>query len=166
MVDLLESKRLKVAAILDNSEAKQGQKYKNVVVVYPSHINAYAGEDLDKGSIVLITSRFYAAMLKQLRELGYKGPIRKLIDYNTFAEYSLSEDTVARMTAREKHGEELLDELISRYPGYFKTFFPFNALGDVYFAMSYWETFSKKRGIDKVVFCAPSRVMPDSFTRK
>lgn len=159
LIDLLESRSINVTAILDNSEAKQGQEYKQVIVVYPSQISELAGNNAKENSIVLITSRFYASMLKQLRELGYEGPVRKLIDYNTYAEYSLSEDTVARMIDREKHGEDLLNSLSTKYPDCFKTFCPFNALGDIYFMMSYWDAFAKSRGIDKVVFCVPSRVL-------
>ncbi len=161
LIDLLESKGLKATAILDNSDVKQGQVYKGAVVVYPAKINELAGDNPKDDSIVLITSRFYASMLKQLRELGYEGPVRKLIDYNTYAEYSLSEDTIARMTAREKHGEELLNALSNKYQKYFKTFCPFNALGDVYLAMSYWDKFAANRNIDNVVFCVPSRVLSD-----
>lgn len=161
LIDLLERKGLMVTAILDNSEAKQGQEYKGAKVIYPNQIYDYAGDNSSDDSIVLITSRFYATMQQQLRELGYEGLVRKIIDYNTYAEYSLSEDTIGRMTAREKHGEELLTDLSLKHQGYFKTFFPYNALGDVYFAMSYWEAFAEKRGIDKVVFCVPSPALVD-----
>ena len=146
LIDLLERKGIMVAAVLDNSETKQGQEYKGAKVIYPNQINDFAGDN-PSDSIVLITSRFYASMLKQLRELGYEGPVRKLIDYNTYAEYSLSKDTIARMTAREKHGEELLNALSEKYPGYFKTFCPYNALGDVYFMISYWGALAKSRNI-------------------
>lgn len=161
LIDLLESKGLKTTAILDNSEVKQGQEYKGAIVIYPRQINEFVGYKPKDNSIVLITSRFYAAMLKQLRELGYEGTIRKLIDYNTYAEYSLSKDTIARMTAREKQGEELLNALSLKYPNFFKTFCPFNALGDIYFMVSYWEAFAENRNIDKVVFCVPSPVLVD-----
>lgn len=161
LINLLESNGLKATAILDNNEAKQGQVYKGVIVIYPEQIIKFAGINPKDDSIVLITSRFYASMQKQLRELGYEGPIRKIIDYNTYAEYSLSEDTIARMTAREKHGEELLAKLTNRFPAYFKTFCPFNALGDVYLAMSYWEQFANERGISNTVFCVPSHVLVD-----
>lgn len=161
LIDLLESRNIKATAILDNSDAKQGQKYKGVVVVYPKQIMELAGDNSQEESIVLITSRFYASMLKQLRGLGYEGSIRKVIDYNTYAEYSLSDDTIVRMKAREKHGEELIYALSDKYPGYFKTFFPFNALGDVYLAMSYWGAFAKIRNIGYAVFCVSSPVLKD-----
>lgn len=161
LIDLLQSKNLKAIAILDNSEEKQGQEYKGAIVVYPGQINELTGCNSKDDSIVLITSRFYESMLRQLRELGYGGSVRKIIDYNTYAEYSLAADTIARMTDREKHGEELLSELSDKYANVFKVFFPFNALGDVYLAMSYWLPFALKMGIGDVVFCCASKALAD-----
>lgn len=161
LVDLLEEKGLTVTAILDNSAEKRGLVYKGAEVVSPDKIIELSGQDPENDSIVLITSRFYASMQKQLRELGYKGPVRKLIDYNTYAEYSLSEDTIKRMTAREKHGEDLTADLINKYGQVFKVFCPFNALGDIYIMMSYWNSFARMRGIEKPVFCVSGRVLSD-----
>ena len=161
LIDLLESKGIKTAAILDNSEGKQGLEYKGAIVVYPKQIGKLAGDDPANDSVVLITSRFYAAMLQQLRGLGYNGPVRKVIDYNTYAEYSLSDDTIARMKARERHGTALLQELSGKYDRYFKVFCPFNALGDIYFMISYWEAFAKSRGVVDVVFCVLNRALSD-----
>ena len=169
LIDLLESKGIKSTAILDNSKEKQGLEYKGAVVVWPDQIlemtwastgvkrsktgtvggvkhNREVADANGKKSIVLITSRFYAAMLAQLRELGYEGQVRKVIDYNTYAEYSLLEDTIARMKVRERYGNELLNALSRKYEGRFKVFCPFNALGDIYFMMSYWLAFAGKRG--------------------
>lgn len=161
LIDLLESKGLKTKGILDNSDVKQGQAYKGAVVIYPRQITEFAGDDPSNDSVVLITSRFYAAMLQQLRELGYEGSVRKVIDYNTYAEYSLSDDTISRMKLRERHGAELLEELSKKYDQHFKVFCPFNALGDIYFMISYWPAFAKKRGIGYVVFCVPNPVLAD-----
>lgn len=161
LVDLLDSKGIKVTAILDNSDAKQSLEYKGAVVIYPDNIIQRAGDNPKADSIVLITSRFYASMLQQLRKLGYEGPVRKVIDYNTYAEYSLTEETIARMKIRERHGNDMLQELSKKYEGYFKVLCPFNALGDIYFMISYWEAFAKQRGIEKAVFCVPSRVLVD-----
>ncbi|MBR3516859.1 MAG: hypothetical protein IKO10_11145 [Lachnospiraceae bacterium] len=161
LIDLLEKKGLKTTAILDNSAAKQGQEYKGAVVVLPNRIMTMAGKKTEADSVVLITSRFYASMLQQLRELGYEGPVRKVIDYNTYAEYSLSDDTVARMKERENHGERLLERVSAKFDHHFKVLCPFNALGDIYFMMSYWPAYAKKRNIDQVVFCVPSNVLAD-----
>ncbi len=161
LIDFLESKGLKAAAILDNSEDKQGQQYKGAVVIWPKQITELAGENASTGSVVLITSRFYASMLNQLRELGYEGPVFKIIDYNSYADYSLSDETIERMAYRERHGNALLIELSEKYPGYFKVFCPFNALGDIYFMISYWEAFAAQRNIGKAVFCVPNKTLSD-----
>lgn len=161
LIDLLESMDLMTKGILDNSDVKQGQEYKGAVVIYPRQISELAGEDPAQDSVVLITSRFYAAMLQQLRELGYEGPVRKVIDYNTYAEYSLSEDTISRMKARERHGAELLQELSEKYNQHFKVFCPFNALGDIYFMISYWPAFARKRNIDYAVFCVTNSALAE-----
>lgn len=161
LIDLLESDGFKVTAILDNSDAKQGQIYKDAVVIYPKKMIEMTGEHPGMDCVVLITSRFYAAMLQQLRELGFEGPIRKVIDYNTYAEYSLSEETIARMRVRERHGKELLKALSKKYPQHFKVFCPFQALGDIYFMISYWNAFARVRNIEYAVFCVTSRVLVD-----
>ena len=161
LIDILGSKGVTTTGILDNSDAKQGQEYKGAVVIYPRQIGEHAGDDPANDSVVLITSRFYAAMLQQLRELGYEGPVRKVIDYNTYAEYSLSDGTISRMKARERHGAELLEELSKKYDQHFKVFCPFNALGDIYFMISYWPAYAKKRSLERVVFCVPNPVLAD-----
>jgi hypothetical protein len=161
LIDLLENFGLKTTAILDNSDAKQGKVYKGAIVVYPRQIYEYLEGDFCDNSIVIITSRFYEAMLQQLKELGYKGSVRKFIDFNTFADYSLADDTIARMKLREKHGEDLIAALSKKYPGYFKTFCSFNALGDIYFMISYWDEFARKRSIEQTVFCVSSSILAD-----
>ena len=161
LIDLLESKEIKTTAILDNSDAKQGQRYKGAVVVFPNQILTMTGTNPETDSVVLIASRFYASMLQQLREIGYEGPVRKVIDYNTYAEYSLSEDTITRMKARERHGAELLGELSQRYSKHFKVFCPFNALGDIYFMISYWPAYARKMNITDVVFCVLNNALAD-----
>ncbi len=158
LADLLESRGFTVKAILDNSVEKNGISYKNIKVIFPTDIN-YISDD--SKSVVLIVSRFYASMSQQLREIGYNGLIRKIIDYNTYAEYSLSDDTVNRMIKRKDCGIKGLMDLSLKYPQTYKVFCPFPALGDIYFMISYWEEYAHKRSIGAVVFCVVSKVLKD-----
>lgn len=151
LTDLLVAKGLKAIAILDNSKVKQGQVYKGAVVIDPKQILEISGKQPEEESIVLITSRFYAAMLRQLREIGYEGLVRKVIDYNSYAEYSLSPKTIARKRQRLERGIVLLRQMQGSYPDCFKILCPFSALGDIYFTMSYLPHFMKKRGLEKCV---------------
>jgi hypothetical protein len=161
LIDLLDSLGIQTQAILDNSENKKGISYKGVTVIYPDEILSIAGEERARDSIVLIVSRFYASMVRQLKELGYRGSVRKVIDYNSYAEYSLAEDTIARMWDRKQHGKEMLDALSDKYNGYYKVFCPFNALGDIYFMCSYWKSYAAKHSISEVVFCVTGKVLAD-----
>ena len=154
LVDLLVENDIRPIAILDNSEAKQGKDYKGIPVIPPCEILTYAHEN----AVMLIVTRFYEAMNAQLRELGFQGRVIKLVDYNTYAEYSLSEETRNRKRRRVVHGKGILVHLKEKYPSQLTIFCPFHALGDIYFAMSYLPAFMKRKGADNFVICVPSDI--------
>lgn len=143
LVDLLLVRGYRPIAILDNNRNKQGNTYKFVPIVPPQDILS----NNDEQTIVCIVARAYAAMSDQLKRLGYKGKIRKLVDYNSYADYSLSDETIIRMRARAERGVKKLNGLSYKYPGYLKVLCPFQALGDIYFMMSYLMYFLKKRNV-------------------
>ena len=76
-------------------------------------------------------------MVRQLRQMGYPGRVEKLVDYNTFAEYSLTEETIRRKTQRLARGLKILERIRKQYKHGFYLICPFSALGDVYYAMAY-----------------------------
>lgn len=152
LADKLLEKGYEIAAILDNSEVKQGLEYRGIKIQSPSIIRAVQDDD----AVVLIVTRFYEEMKAQLRELGFQGEVVKLLDYNTYAEYSLSEDTIERKRARVNHGIEVIQSVEERHPDCFRIFCPLVALGDVYFCMSYLPYFMQKRGVEKCVVCVAS----------
>lgn len=145
--DLLAHKGFKVEAILDNHVGKQGKKYHDVEIRPPKDILAESQEQ----TVVCIAARAYAAMASQLKGLGYAGTVRKLVEYNSYAEYSLSRETVARKRERVKRGMAVLERLEREHNGCFRILCPFAALGDVYLMMSYLPHFMKKRKIGRYV---------------
>lgn len=145
LLDLLLAKGYSPIAILDNNKNKQGGNYKGIMIVSPQNILL----DNQQNTVVCIVARAYAAMAEQLKRLGYKGQIRRLVNYNSYAEYSLSDNTMVRMKNREERGRQMLSYLSERYPGYFKILCPFCALGDVGFVMSYLPYFLKKIFVSK-----------------
>lgn len=147
LVNLLFEKGYHPAAILDNNEAKQGKEYKGIMIEPPDKIL----ENNTERTIVCIAVRHYAAMSDQLKRFGYKGQIRKLVDYNSYADYSLSVDTVCRMKLRAERGKELLIRLNKDYPEYLKILCPFAALGDIYLMMSYLPHYLEQRNVKKCV---------------
>ena len=150
LADFLKEKGYTVRAILDNNAVKHGEQYHEIPIVPPEAVLSEQAQDV----IVCIATRFYEAMKAQLRELGFSGEVRKLVDYNTYAEYSLSEETVERKRKRVEHGRMIVEELERKYPLHFRVFCPFSALGDVYFCMSYLPWFLKMRGRKQYVVCA------------
>lgn len=149
LVDLFIQKGYRPIAILDNNKNKHGRDYKGVTIIRPDEILM----DTREKTIVCVVARAYASMSDQLKRLGYKGQIIKLVDYNSYADYSLSVETIARMRERVERGTKALDLITEKYPGYFKVLCPFQALGDIYFMMSYLPYFLKKRGKKKCVIC-------------
>lgn len=146
---LLQEKEVVVAAILDNNVRKWGKVCKGVSIVNPESII----QNRDVDTVVCIASRAYPAMCEQLYQMGFKGKIYKLVDYNTYAEYSLSPDVIENKRERVRRGMIIKKELEQRYPGHFKILCPFAALGDVFFTMSYLPNFLSVRQIEKCVIC-------------
>ena len=152
LIDELLKRDLKPVGILDNNEKKLGIEYRGVFVGAPDLVLSHNSEN----TVVLLVTRFYEQMKIQLVSMGFKGRVIKLVDYNTYAEYSLSIDTINRKTERVRHGEEILYGLKKKFEGALLVFCPFNALGDVYFCMSYLPFFLQKKGIDKYSIIVPS----------
>lgn len=153
LADLLLHRGIAVNAILDNNVQKHGNEYQGILIESPDCIMGKSSAE----TVVCIVARAYEAMVKQLRSMGYAGAVYKLIDYNTYAEYSLTEETMGRKLQRMKRGETLFRELKRKYSGYFRIFCPFAALGDIYIMMSYLPHFLHKRGVEKCVVCVVGR---------
>ncbi len=139
-------------AILDNNSEKYSLKYKDIPVISPDEVL----KSDSSSTTVLIVSRFYESMYSQLRKLGFNGDIVKLIDFNTYAEYSLYDSVQQKKLARVKEGIKTLDLLKEKYPDSFYIFCPFNALGDIYFCMSYLPAYLNMRKKHNPVVCVPS----------
>ncbi len=153
LADFLLEKGITPKAILDNSEQKQGKEYKGIPVVPPLVVLQEPGEK----AVVLLVTRFYEAMHTQLNRIGFQGAVIKLIDYNTYAEYSLTRETREWKYQRLLYGKHTLDTLRERYGNRFLVFCPFDALGDVYFCMSYLGEYLHRRNIKEYVVCVPSK---------
>lgn len=146
LADELLRTGIKPSAILDNNLDKYGLIYKGIPVCEPQIAvkNENSGD-----AVLLIVSRFYEQMASQMRKLGFTGRILKLADYNTYAEYSLSPDTLIRKSERLNRGIERLSRIKEENPGRLIILCPFPALGDVYFCMSYLKSFFAMNGYDK-----------------
>ena len=146
IADYLTSRGVIPTAILDNSASKQGLDYRCVPVSAPEIIHDFNADN----SMILIASRFYADMYAQLRRLGYRGEVIKVSECNSFAEYSLSDETFERKKARMLRGAKTLERIRGMYPEVHLVVCPYDALGDVYWAMAFLPSYCKKYGIREV----------------
>lgn len=143
LADTLLDRGFVIVAILDNNTAKQGGNYRGIAICPPREILRESCREV----LVCIVSRAYAAMAEQLRRLEYEGEIRKLLDYNSYAEYSLTQNTLASMRQRVERGIRLLHRMKKAYQGRFLFLCPFSALGDIYYMMAYLPDFLHRREI-------------------
>jgi len=143
MADYLLEHNVGVSAIFDNSLSKQSLSYRGISIVPPEQIKKYTADN----SVVLIATRFYAEMSAQLRRLGYSGEIVRVVEYNSFAEYSLSDETLERKMARMQRGIAILEQIRTQYPEHHLVVCPNNALGDVYWAIAFLPQYCSKHGI-------------------
>lgn len=79
--------------------------------------------------------------------------VKKLVDYDPYAEYSLSEKTVRERQRRVEQGICLLERQRTKFLGQYLIYCPFFALCDVYYTMSYLPYFLQEVKIcEYVVF--------------
>lgn len=147
LIDLFLKNDFYVSAILDNNCEKHGKMYRGIPIVCPKEILLEHQHNV----IVCIVARAYAAMADQLKRMGYKGKIYKLVDYNSYANYSLSDEVIKTMTDRVERGKVLSWSLNKKYQGCFRILCPFQALGDIYYMMSYLPYYLKKKSIQKCI---------------
>ncbi len=147
LANLLIEKGCKVRAILDNNVSKQGTDYRGIPIEAPKEVLLSEPDD----TVICIVARAYAAMAKQLQQMGFRGRVEKLVDYNSYAEYSLSDETIERKQKRVRRGEYLLRQAEEKYQGFYRIYCPFSALGDVYYMMSYLSYYLAKKETDRYV---------------
>ena len=145
LADTLLARNFDVKAILDNNKSKYGMAYRNVPIVPPQNIVC------EKQAIVCIATRFFESMKMQLRDLGFTGDIFKMVDYNTYSDYSLSPTATRQKMDRIEAGLRTVDRLKNQYDNAYRIFCPFSALGDIYIMMSYLPEFLKRRQIQRCV---------------
>jgi hypothetical protein len=130
---------IQLAAILDNNPLKQGGSLGNVPIIAPEAII-----EQSRPSLVLIASRFYDEMRRQLLDLGYAE--EKIIRVGDF---SITTDT--GVGGDPDRGAQLLDRLRLAHPDRHLIVCPFGAFGDVYWALAYLPAFAAARRLSPAV---------------
>lgn len=144
---------LQILAILDNNESKWGLLCEGVRVKQPQSILHSCQEE----TVVLISSRAYEPMKLQLKEMGYKGEIKRVVDYNSFSEFSLEKDVILKKQERLSKGIDILSRVLKARGERYLVVCPYNAMGDAYLAMAYLPAFLTKYEGKKAYICVVGR---------
>lgn len=147
MAEYLLEMSVPILCYLDNNQEKQGTLMGDIPVHSPNYITNHKKED----SIVLVVSRYYETMKQQLRKFGYDGEVVEVVEYDTFSSFSTEDEVFQAKKQRVLDGFSVLQEIKSQFPGFFLILCPNQALGDVYWAMTYLKAYQKK---EKIQSCA------------
>ncbi len=143
LCDHLLSQGVTPRCFLDNNVSKQGSFFQQIPIQSPQYI-----QTLPEGeSIVLIASRFYHPMCKQLRQLSYQGEVVETVEYNSFQAFSTEQSVFEQKKQRVLEGYHLWQQLEAQFPQHFFVLCPHQALGDVYWIMSYLPAYCQKHNI-------------------
>lgn len=156
MLQYLLSNEIIVQSILDNNQSKQNMLCYGIRIEAPEKIKKQPNSS-EELSLVLIASRAYEAMAKQLMGLNYKGHIIKVVDYDTFSFYSLEQPIFWEKLERMERGNRILDQIQNERGEKFLLICPYNALGDVYYAMAFLSEYLRKVQHNEYIVCVTGK---------
>ena len=149
VINYLARKGFGVNAVIDNNVLNKGKKLAGVSVYLPGELLSEVRED----AVILICSRYFSEMKKQLEEMGYNSEkqIFQVLDMGAGTTYSIE----------EKYFEENKNGMISAYDTLkrFRDMYgsdvrlilaPVKANGDVYIISSMFTDYVAKRNYENV----------------
>lgn len=136
IMEYLQTKNIKVNAIVDNNKKKDGTLLNGIKVTVP---NKLLLPKIDN-AVILIASKYYPEMVVQLNNMGYEEGtnILKVVEYSSFSTFNLTEEEFDRRYNIVLLGKEIYKKINSYNPYAQKIFVcPVGALGDAYIGMSF-----------------------------
>lgn len=143
IIDELEIYHCNVTAMLDNNVKKKSFTYRGVPVFLPSE----ALEPYQEDAVILIASKYYDEMVRQLTGMGYdkKRQIIQIVAMETGSYFSLDQETWDQELEKLKKGTQVLKRLKDTYGEDVNVFiFPWQAIGDIYMAARYLKAYIAK----------------------
>lgn len=150
MIDWLLEHKITPVAMVDNNKKKVGFTYRDIKVHTPEKMLL----NYKKDAMILIASKYYEEMCRQLEEMGYtKGKhIIKVVDMNKGNKFSLSNIVFKDRKEYLLRGLESYQSIRSKYDKSYKLFVcPYAGLGDVYEVGRYLEIYCNKENISHYV---------------
>jgi hypothetical protein len=157
IVDTLRSFGITVKAIVDNNINKCGKIFMNINVAIPEDVLI----PYDENSLILIASKYYYEMKKQLEIMGYdeQKHLLKLLDASMLCSPDfMSDDLFLSQINSAKNGMELYKELQEKYSGPIPVFLaPVSSIGDIFLLGLYFNKYIEKQAIKSYIFVVPGK---------
>lgn len=145
MIQYLQEHGVIVNAILDNNPLNSGKSMLGVPIYKPEEALAEYRENL----LVLITSRHYDSMKKQLEDMGYieNHHILKMLDMNIDVNMGIESEKFDANVDKLKDALKAWKKLTKKDSNQVLFLCPLNAIGDLYLISSYLKTYLQKKNI-------------------
>ena len=145
----LRHKKIDVSVVIDNNPSNRGIIFENVPVTSPESALSVFNDN----SAILICSRYYAEMRRQLEKMGYvnNAHIFKILDMGSGAEFSLDDATFAAKSETALKGAAFADKIMETCDVQSLLICPVKANGDVYMACAFLKAYLAKNRIEKYV---------------
>ncbi|MBQ4068840.1 MAG: hypothetical protein IJC76_06275 [Lachnospiraceae bacterium] len=149
VINYLARKGFSVNAVIDNNVLNKGKKLAGVSVYLPGDVLA----DTRTDAIILICSRYFSEMKKQLEEMGYDASqIIKVLEMSSGVNYSLEKQVLEDKVNVIRQAYGLHYKLKKKYGENIKIFVsPVKANGDVYIIASLMKNYIRENPGEKII---------------
>ena len=152
LINELRKRNIEPVSIFDNNKSKQGMYSHGVKICSPDSLNMQDSDDM----VMLIVARAFDAMKDQLLNMAYRGRIIQLVRFVTYSEQTINCMSETEVCSIKETGNKLIEGFLRDMSCDEVILCPYNALGDVYYAMSYLPYFLKREKWENVLIAVTS----------
>lgn len=145
IINYLEQRGVNVEAVIDNNSNAQGKLFMDIPIQSPNTVLSNFQRDF----LILISSRYYEEMKKQLEQLGYieNKHFIKTIELSNSIKFSLDNQTFENAVNQMYKGFEVYNSIKQKFNIKYIVMVPVRPNGDVYIVCSYLREFAKKLNV-------------------
>lgn len=145
IINQLEQYGINVSSVIDNNEKSHGKLFMDIMIEDPEQVLGSFRDD----ALILISSRYYEEMKKQLELMGYEENrhIVKTIELSNSIKFSLTDETFNLAISNIERGLQVYNRIQEKHNAKLIIMVPVRPNGDVYIICSYIRAFAKKLNV-------------------
>lgn len=146
IINYLERNGINTIGVIDNNEKVQGKLFMDIKICNPEDVLKKYNDDY----LILISSRYYEEMKKQLESFGYieNKHFIKTLELGDSINFSLDDSVFNEYTSKIYRGLEVYKKIVQKYNKQYIVMVPVKPNGDVYIICSYIREYVKKIGLE------------------